>query len=140
MIIQIAREKSFDVPAGKYRATLKEVIQLENRRTKKGWQNQVRLLFELHVPGQAHFEYMAGKNYEPSLATGSELRKDLVSWRGCEFTKEEPAAGAVNLQNMIGKEADLLIRHVKNVGFEKPYVHIKSIQPAGKLVKTVKVM
>lgn len=135
MVIPISRESTFDVPAGKYRATLKEVIHLENRPTKRGLENQVRLLFELQTPEFTGKQYLAGKNYETSLGVGSALRKDLASWRGCDLTDEELRNGTFDLDCLIGRPADVQIAHVTNAGFAKPFVHIKGIRPPGKWIK-----
>jgi len=134
MIIRISREPTFDVPEGKYRAVLTEVINLEDRKTKTGWADQVRLLFEIVAPQAANTCYLVGKNYEPSLAKNSDLRKDLAGWRGYDLTEQEIAAGSVNLESMIGKEADIKVAHIKNEGFPKPYVFIKAIRPPGTFI------
>lgn len=133
MEIAIGRETSFDVPKGKYRAILRDVIQ--NRPNKHGIGPQVRLLFEIQAPDESDKDYLAGKNYEPTLAPGSSLRKDLASWRGRDLTDEEILSGTLDLRSMIGQPADLQIAHVQNIGFAKPFVRIKAIRPPGKLVK-----
>src|SRR5271170_6043011 len=106
MKISIPKQNNFDVPEGKYRARLTDVIELKD---------EVRLRFEIQISDQ---KYLAGKNYEPLLKSGSELRNDLDSWGCINFAEGEE----LDLDALIGKEADLEIQHKHNEGYNKPYV------------------
>jgi len=67
-----------------------------------------------------------------SLQDKATLRKDLVSWRGREFTKEE--ADGFHLKNVLGAWAMLSI--AKSVGNNgKDYTNIMSINPVPPAIK-----
>lgn len=134
-MIEVPKERSFDVDPGQYRAVLKSVILLKDKKTKKGHQDNVRLVFDIKSAGKGCVQYCAGKNYEPSMALGSDLREDLKSWRGHDLTADELNVGAVDLEKLIGSEADLNIGNIENSGHSKPFVFIQEIRPAGTLVQ-----
>lgn len=136
-VVEIPVETSFDVPEGRYRAKLQEVAKLENRQTRNGRSDLLRLIFELQSPPRARVQYLAGKNYELSLSRRSELRKDLKSWRGFDLTEEEVNRGKIDLESMVGQMADVRICHIQNPGYTRPYVCIKSIHPAGTFKESV---
>ena len=63
------------------------------------------------------------KRYTANLSEKSNLRKDLASWRGRDFTPEELKAFA--LKNIVGASCLLTIIHSKNG--EKTYANIQSV-------------
>ena len=79
MIIPVEPRDSFDVEPGRYRATCTEVREIE-KQTRKGTEKFLRLIWELQSPGSENIRYLAGKNYEPTLAKNSPLRNDLITW------------------------------------------------------------
>lgn len=135
MKLTIPNEKEcFNVPEGQYRATLLRVVERPKNYTKES-EDQVRLVFEIHYPKRTRKEYRAGITIPASLQEGGELREFLRSWRGVDFTEAELEAGSVDLNTLLGQQADLELAHFKNKRFPKPYVHIQAIHPPGTLVK-----
>ena len=63
------------------------------------------------------------KRYTANLSEKSNLRKDLASWRGRDFTPEE--LKAFDLKNIVGASCLLTIIHSKNG--EKTYANIQSV-------------
>lgn len=124
----------FDVPEGQYRATLLRIADRPKSFTKEA-EDQVRLVFAIHYPIPTRKEYRAGITCTASLEEGSELREFLRGWRGADFSEEELESGTIDLDALVGQQADLELVHFKNKRFKKPYVHIQSIHPAGTLVK-----
>ena len=65
------------------------------------------------------------KKYTALLSDKATLRKDLESWRGREFTKDE--LKGFDIGNVVGKGCMLNITHKEANG--KTYVNISSISP-----------
>jgi hypothetical protein len=128
MKIEIPSERIYQVPQGNYRAVLTAVQHLESR-------GKIRFFFEIIDKHPKLGRYAAGKNYDISLAKGSQLREDLARWRGHDLTEEELEAGAVDFEGFVGREGDLEIRHITNESHTTPYCHIAQILPPGSLVK-----
>ena len=63
------------------------------------------------------------KRYTANLSEKSNLRKDLASWRGRDFTPEE--LKAFDLKNIVGASCLLTIIHSKSG--EKTYANIQSV-------------
>jgi hypothetical protein len=72
------------------------------------------------------------KNYTVSLAEKATLRKDLVSWRGKEFTSEE--LRGFDLKNILGAWAMLSVAtSIGNNG--KEYTNVVSVNPVPAAMK-----
>ena len=63
--------------------------------------------------------------YTASLSTKSQLRKDLTSWRGKEFTVEE--LKGFNLRNIVGVPCMIQIVHRKSADGSKTYANLASV-------------
>lgn len=127
MKLSIPKEPTYIVPEGQYRAILTNVINLEDKK-------QVRLVF--HLQNDEGHPFLAGKNYSISDAftRNGDLRQDLKSWRGRDFTADEARNGSFDLETLLGQQADLVIGHRHNAKFDNPYVFIAEILPAGSIV------
>jgi hypothetical protein len=128
MKIEIPSERIYQVPQGDYRAVLTAVQHLTSR-------GKVRFFFEIISKHPKRGRYAAGKNYDISLAKGSQLREDLARWRGHDLTEQELEAGSVDFERFVGREADIVIRHIPNGSHKDPFCHIAEILPPGSLVK-----
>ena len=135
MIATTSKNDKFDAPEGDYRGKLCRATTVPNKTTAAGGEDRIRLVFEIETPKIPGRRYLAGKNYEPSLAKGSKLREDLASWRGHDLTPREKANKAVDFEGMVGRPADLVIEHCYNNRYAKPFVSIKAIYPPGTLVR-----
>lgn len=77
------------------------------------WQSKVRIMWE--IPGEKitidgeERSRVVSKEYTNSLSDKANLRGDLQSWRGREFTQEELAA--FDLRNIVGVPCMLSIIH-----------------------------
>ena len=74
--------------------------------------------------------------YTASLSTKSLLRKDLVSWRGRDFTVDE--LKGFNLRNIVGIPCMLQIVHKKNADGSKVYANLASVTKVPKMLKIEK--
>jgi hypothetical protein len=113
---------------------------------KSEYQGQIKHLPKVMIQFEVHSEDDAGnalvtakgepmsisKNFTLSLAEKATLRKDLVSWRGREFTKEE--LDGFELKNILGAWAMLSV--AKSTGNNgKEYTNIMSINPVPPAIK-----
>lgn len=71
------------------------------------------------------------KFYTKSIGDKANLRKDLVNWRGRDFTREE--LEAFSLRAILGKSCQMNIIHKDKNG--KTYANIGGIMPLGKGMK-----
>ena len=132
------------VAPGMHLARCYRVIDLGTQKTE--WQGQTKSLPKVMIQFEVHSEDDDGKplvttkgepmsiskNFTVSLQDKATLRKDLVSWRGREFTKEE--ADGFHLKNVLGAWAMLSI--AKSVGNNgKDYTNIMSINPVPPAIK-----
>jgi hypothetical protein len=136
MIATTSKNDKFDAPEGDYRGKLCRATTVPNKTTAAGTgEDRIRLVFEIESPAHPGRRYLAGKNYEPSLAKDSKLREDLASWRGHDLMPREKANKAVDFEGMVGRPADLIIEHCYNNRYAKPFVSIKAIYPPGTLIR-----
>lgn len=63
--------------------------------------------------------------YTASLSQKAQLRKDLTSWRGKEFTAEE--LKGFNLRNIVGVPCMIQIVHRKSADGSKTYANLASV-------------
>lgn len=110
-----------------------------NKRYDK-YQDTVLLLWE--IPGETvdingrEEPRIQSKRYTETLGTKSNLRRDLISWRGKDFTEEELAG--FKLQNVIGASCFLNVQNNKSDN-GKTYTNVVGVMalskgtPKGKL-------
>ena len=145
LIVRESGESTFiPVPPGMHLARCYRVIDLGTQKTE--YQGQVKLLPKILVQFEIHGEDESGqklitskgepmsiaKTFTLSLAEKSTLRKDLSSWRGRDFTKEE--LRGFELKNILGVWAMLSV--VKTTGNNgKEYANIATINPVPAAIK-----
>ena len=127
MKIDIPKKVSFHAPEGAHRATLLSVG--EPKRGSDSCDNEVRLVWELQTVDR-HWTFHAGKTY--CLDDNSiELIADLESLLGEEMHLLQDESGQLDLDLLIGRQADLILVHINNSKHDKPYVYIKGVCPPG---------
>lgn len=132
--VQIPMENTFNLDEGNYRGRLQTISRKPNA-CAKGPGEQIRLLFEMDIPSIKTRIPMAGRNFTLNLKTGTELRRFLESWLGRKFF-ETNAGKALDLESLVGREADLVLIHFQQVGYDKPMTFIQSAHPPGSLELT----
>jgi hypothetical protein len=78
--------------------------------------------------------FLVTKRYTLSLHEKSALRKDLVSWRGRDFTDDE--LSGFDLETLIGVNAMLTITHNENDG--RTYANVSGISKLHKSMTPIK--
>jgi len=125
------------VPPGMHLAMCYRIIDLGTQQTEYMGQtkHQPKVMFQFEVHGEddaggplltsAGDPLSVSKNYTLSLSEKSNLRKDLQTWRGKEFTEEE--LKAFDLKNVLGQWCMLSITHREYNG--KVYCNIENVNP-----------
>lgn len=103
--------------------------QKENYQNEIKLQRKVRLIFELpnltkeFKAGEGKRPFSISKEYTLSLSSKSNLYKDLVSWRGKQFTEEE--LEGFDLSKLLGKPCQIQVIHKQ--GKNGDYAALQSI-------------
>ncbi len=134
------------IPADSYLARLVKIIDLGTFTPEKGkfakHQHKVRLVWELSAyffkepdsEGRPRIATVS-KDYLLSIGEKANLRKDLVAWRGKDFTEEE--LKGFSLQKLLGGTCMLGVKHEDDKSdATKKWVKISSIMkvPTGTVV------
>ena len=128
IIKRIPALKTFDLPAGQYRATLTQTKPI-TKQTKRGPQEWVRLIFEAKVPTMPNQIPMAGRNFLLDLNPGSDLRNFLEVWLGAEFF-EAMSDKDLDFDTLIGKEGIISLSHYLGDNYDKPHVNVDNMYPS----------
>jgi hypothetical protein len=132
MIVQLPRDKTFNLPEGNLRGCL---ASLSRRPAGKAKEETVRFVFDMNVPSIRNALPCAGRNFPLDLKVGTELRRFLDGWLGKDFF-ETNGGKALDLESLIGREADLMLSHFQQSGYEKPMVFIQAAYKPGTLTLT----
>ena len=137
MVIPVPPRDSFDIEPGRYRATCTEIREIE-KQTRKGTQKNLRIVWELDIPTSENIRYLAGKNYEPTLAKDSTLRHDLRTWFGHDINARQ-----FDTATLKGKEAILTVQDIENEGSGDDWewatatIHVKTLAEAESTLRPV---
>lgn len=117
-------------PEGLHQAVCVDVIDRGIMDTKFGPKQQVDIRWQLdQVDEDSKRPFQVMKRYNPSLNEKANLRKDLESWRGKKFTKEELTG--FDVEKLIGINCQLQIVHNLGDG-STVWANIQAIVPLGK--------
>ena len=125
---EIPREVTFDLPEGRYAATVSDVRQVLKQSGTKPQQN-IRFLFDVTIPGLSEqMDTMAGRTFKLDLNPGSDLRNWLSGLLGSKFFKER-AGQYINFDSLIGNDCEVKLEHLYGNGFDRPLVVVAQIFP-----------
>lgn len=138
-IIAKQSETKFEpCPTGLHQAVCVDVVDLGviegtfNGKTKK--QHKIKLVWQTEEASEASGKpYIAQRRYTCSLDEKASLRRDLESWRGRPFTKEELAG--FDLEVLIGINCQINIMHESKNG--ETYANVTAIVPLAKGVHKI---
>jgi hypothetical protein len=94
-----------------------------NGQTKR--QHKVDVVWQIDETREDGKPYLVRKRYTLSLSEKATLRKDLESWRGRAFTREEEMG--FDLEKLLGVNCLLNIQHVTRG--DKTYANVVSVMP-----------
>ena len=121
-------EAHFEVaPPGLHQAVCVDVIDLGMVDGKFGPKRKLKLVFQLKSKNKVGERFQARASYTQSLFEGSNLRRDLESWRGRAFTDEERKA--FDVERLIGKNCQLSLKHGISRSTGRTYGQITVILP-----------
>jgi len=134
IISKVPAVKTFDLPAGRYKATLTST-KLLKKQTRRGPQDWIRLVFAVKVDSMADQLPCAGRNFVLDLNPGSDLRNFLEMWLGQEFF-QSMSNKDLDFDDLIGLDGDIELSHYSSEDYEKPLVIIDGLYPKGYLKLT----
>jgi hypothetical protein len=128
MTLNIEQDKSFDLPEGTFRAQFVESKPVTKFKDGK-LVTFVRLVFEV-ITDDSDTSYYAGRNFLPATGKNTPLREFLESWLGSTFF-EKKGMKKLDLNTLIGRQADIVIRHIVNGENLPAFRHLAAIYPPG---------
>jgi hypothetical protein len=143
LIAQATQSNFKQVPAGLFMALCYRVIDLGTQKTswqgKEKWSRKVLLQWELHGEDDAGEPLVTdegnplsvSKRYTLSLGDNAQLRQDLKSWRGRDFTNEELAG--FDISKLLGAACMVNVAHDTKDG--NVYTNVASVTPVPKALK-----
>src|SRR4051794_4950799 len=132
MIIQLPRDKTFNLPEGNFRGRLSSI---SKRPTGRSQQESIRFVFDMNIPSIKTALPCAGRNFALDIKGGNDLKRFLDGWLGKDFF-EANGGQSLDLEHLIGREADLVLTHFQQTGYERPMVFIEAAYKPGKLKLT----
>lgn len=116
-------------PEGLHHAVCVDVVELGLKETPWGERRKVELVWQIaDKDPETELPFEVHKWYTASLFETANLRKDLETWRGRKFTKEE--LKGFDLEKLLGANCQLQVIH--NTTDEKIYANIQAIVPLTK--------
>lgn len=117
-------------PEGNHVAVCYQIIDLGPQNTDYGVKSKIRISWELThelmtTGDSAGKPFSVSKKYTPSLNEKAILFKDLVSWRGRQFTTEE--LDSFDLANILGAPCMVNVTYNKSQDGSKTYANVSAI-------------
>lgn len=117
-------------PPGLHSAVCVDVVDLGIVDGKFGPKRKLKLIFQLKTKNKQGERFQACASYTQSLMDGSNLRRDLESWRGRAFTEVERKG--FDVEKLIGVNCQLNLKHNVSKSTGRTYAQITAIIPAVK--------
>lgn len=116
-------------PPGLHSAVCVDVVDLGIVDGKFGPKRKLKIIWQTKAKNKMGERFQIRASYTQSLSEGSNLRRDLESWRGRSFTPEERKA--FDVERLIGVNCQINVKH--NVSKEgRTYANATAIIPAVK--------
>jgi hypothetical protein len=123
------REVSYKPPAGNYRVVFSG---FRENKSKKTGNMKIRVAWDILYPVDHHFQYKVWKDYPLESGVIKQLKKDLRRIFGSDLSEFEDTAGLLDIDKLLGKEADAEVVHKLTNEYEGPLVVVKALYPPGK--------
>jgi hypothetical protein len=128
MELSIPQDISFECPPGTFTGTFCEYRDCV-KVTDQGEEKLVRLLFQPDDMSTDTKIVLVGKNFAPTLRKHSQLRNFLDLWLGSDFVTENSKGGKFQFESLHKRRGTLVVSHIENAGYSKPYVCLQSVLP-----------
>jgi hypothetical protein len=133
MSLIVKADKEYPVhPAGLFQTVCVDVVDLGlvevtyNGKTRT--QKKLKLVWQSEEKRDDGGPFLLSRRYTASLSEKASLRKDLESWRGRPFTREE--LDGFDVENLLGVNAFINVLHADRDG--KTYANVASVAPIKK--------
>jgi hypothetical protein len=113
-------------PEGLHQAVCVDVIDLGVVKTSFGMKHQIRVVWQVAERNEKGDRFQIRRTYTPSLFEGSNLRRDLESWRGKAFTQEQ--LNRFDVEALIGANCQIQVVH-RQSGKGRTYANVQAIVP-----------
>lgn len=131
LIVKEVSDKHFEpAPPGLHQAVCVDVVDMGMVDGKFGPKHKVKLVFQLKAKNKLGERYQVRSSYTASLMEGSNLRRDLESWRGRSFTPAD--LKAFDLEKLLGVNCQINVKHAISKSTNRPYAQAAAILPAVK--------
>lgn len=117
-------------PPGLHEAVCVDVVDLGMVDGKFGPKRKLKLVWQLKMRNKLGEPFQARASYTQSLYEGSNLRRDLESWRGRAFTDAERKA--FDVEKLIGVNCQISIKHDVSRSTGRTYAKVTVVLPANK--------
>jgi hypothetical protein len=121
--IRVSKTISYDVPEGLFSAVCLEVDPFDNHGT-LCW----RIRFEITDPRLRNKRFIVARTFFASLESGSLLRSMITEWLGEEFLLEFEDS-ELKPEHLIGKAADIDVKHIYKPSYPKPFCELTGVFP-----------
>lgn len=121
-------------PEGLHPAVCVDVVDLGVVQTNFGMKHQIKVIWQIAAKNEKGERFQIRRQYTPSLFEGSNLRRDLESWRGKPFSPEQ--LQRFDVEALIGANCQIQVAHRKSTK-NRIYANVQAIvkaAPGQKLV------
>lgn len=131
--MKLKLHNAFHCPHGKWNGVCMAVEEPKQPSKHMKCSKQVRFLFQVNTDDG---ERMVGRTFRATFSYGNDLYVFLASWLDGDMERLLDDDGEIDLDVLVGREADLYIVHGPHgAQHEYPVVNIAGIFPAGSLTE-----
>jgi hypothetical protein len=123
------REVSNKPSVGNYRVIFSGFREIKGNKTNN---MKIRVTWDILYPVDRYFRYKVWKDYPLESGITKQLKKDLRRIFGSDLSEFEDATGLLDIDKLLGKEADAEVVHKLTNEYEGPLVVVKALYPPGK--------
>lgn len=114
-------------PPGLHSAVCVDVVDLGIVEGKFGAKSKLKIVWQIKARNKENERFQVRATYTQSLMEGSNLRRDLESWRGRGFTDEERRA--FDVEKLLGVNCQLALKHETSKSTGRLYAKVTAVLP-----------
>lgn len=131
LVIKESGAQHFEpAPPGLHEAVCVDVVDMGIVPTKFGPKSKVKVIWQIKMLNKEGERFQARATYTQSLMEGSNLRRDLESWRGRTFTPDE--LKGFDVEKLLGVNCQLSLKHAISKSTGRTYAQVTVVLPANK--------